>query len=448
MKSMWYTLPMLILSGLPQSVQWTPDFNEGMRRSRESGRPVLVDFWSPYCFPCGQMDKNVYADSRIVEALQGFIMIRINTDADTATPARFNVTRVPTRIFLSPDETVLSSGGGFTEAGEFLDIIKTVPKNFEPIKTVPSRGREEEAVTPPPMMVEPVTGPLSRAVLGATDGAPARPASIVDLSRDELLRLYSRELADVDMDQKEGAADLMDRVGKSAKEFLENLPNTASRERIRQERLWHDGRVVERVEQNLDYLLLLNAREKGFEWEEARTDKRGKPAKIERLDGISFVTSGYALECVMLTATQQKASRFRYLGKQSTHPFAHVVGFAQKPESDAIPGVFRMNGQKLQFLSQGIVWVDPTSYQILKIRTDLLEPLSDAGLTRQTTEISYAEYRFSSGSRPFWLPREVVVTIKFNGITFRNTHRYSDYKLFSVESYEKREPVLGTRPIK
>jgi thiol:disulfide interchange protein len=43
----------------------------------------------------------------------------------------------------------------------------------------------------------------------------------------------------------------------------------------------------------------------------------------------------------------------------------------------------------------------------------------------------------------FWLPREVKVTIGWKGRTFRNLHRYSNYRLFSVETYEKRSPIPG-----
>ncbi len=107
----------------------------------------------------------------------------------------------------------------------------------------------------------------------------------------------------------------------------------------------------------------------------------------------------------------------------------------------AVPGIFRLNEFSTEFLSQGIAWIDPASHQVIRMRTDLLKPLPHVGLTILTTEISYARHRFSSSTKTFWLPGEVVVSFRFGGRDFRNTHRYSDYRLFSVESYEEREPV-------
>jgi hypothetical protein len=42
--------------------------------------------------------------------------------------------------------------------------------------------------------------------------------------------------------------------------------------------------------------------------------------------------------------------------------------------------------------------------------------------------------KFKGMSRGLWLPMEVVVTIKLQGYFFRNRHRCSQYRLFTVES--------------
>ena len=40
-----------------------------------------------------------------------------------------------------------------------------------------------------------------------------------------------------------------------------------------------------------------------------------------------------------------------------------------------------------------------------------------------------------------WLPEEVTVTLDWNGKVLRNTHEYSDFKIFNVDASEK----IGTR---
>lgn len=71
------------------------------------------------------------------------------------------------------------------------------------------------------------------------------------------------------------------------------------------------------------------------------------------------------------------------------------------------------------------------------MRVGLLAPRPDIGLYRQDTEIWFREVRFDDVKRGVWLPHEVVVNIECKNRMFRNRHRYSDYRLFTVETLRK-----------
>ena len=83
--------------------------------------------------------------------------------------------------------------------------------------------------------------------------------------------------------------------------------------------------------------------------------------------------------------------------------------------------------------------MDPRTYQIVRMRTDLLRPLTKVRLNRQTTEIHYAEVNFKDSPAPLWLPQEVTVTVEWKGKTYRNSHTYSNFKHFNVGAEEKRK---------
>jgi hypothetical protein len=282
---------------------------------------------------------------------------------------------------------------------------------------------------------------MMKSVLSSSLGPHIQPPSIIDLPIAELRKKYRGELKGVELDQDRVAVDpFLEKIGQKVNEFFRNLPNTVSKEQIRQAKLHWDGMVADQISQDVHYLLILQPKGTRVEWEEARTDEKGNPVEIRRLDGESFLSSGFALACMLFSPPQLGASRFRYLGRQSEKPYSHLIAFAQRPET-SIPGRFRTKAASVETLTQGIAWIDPESYQIIRIRSDLLEPLPGTGLTQLTSEISYAVHRFQSSPLSFRLPSEVVVTIKYRGKLYRNTHRYSHYQLFSVQTYEKREPV-------
>jgi hypothetical protein len=85
-------------------------------------------------------------------------------------------------------------------------------------------------------------------------------------------------------------------------------------------------------------------------------------------------------------------------------------------------------------LVQGLAWIDSESFQILRIMTWLLAPRKDIGLNSQVSTVDYYPVQPSGSERVLWLPRDVEVRVRFRDIDIRNTHHYSDFKLFRVES--------------
>ncbi len=69
--------------------------------------------------------------------------------------------------------------------------------------------------------------------------------------------------------------------------------------------------------------------------------------------------------------------------------------------------------------------------------SDLLKPLPQVRLERQTTEIDFNEVHFKQLTQGFWLPSKVTVTLDWNGKMFRNNHAYSDFLVSNVESTQK-----------
>jgi hypothetical protein len=219
--------------------------------------------------------------------------------------------------------------------------------------------------------------------------------------------------------------------------FFREFPNTASKEQVRFERLGNNGRVHDSTRKNYNYLLLVNPDDAGIKFREDRTDSKGHPVNPEAMSG--YVTSsGYAGLCVFLHPRHRFGSRFRYLGRQASEPCAHVIAFAQKPEvRDVLAHFIDIQWGSRPLLFQGIVWVDPATNQIVRMRTDLLAPDTGVGLMRQSSDILLSEVHFDAIPQTFWLPSEVTVIWILPGTTFRNRHRYSDYKLFTIESYDK-----------
>jgi hypothetical protein len=263
--------------------------------------------------------------------------------------------------------------------------------------------------------------------------------SIVQMSEEELLR-FDPVLKSLVFDaNQDGLGTMLLHTAERVEALFRDLPNVASREDVRHESWSRLGHRRSRMDRSYQYLFF--HRPRGFE--ESRTDLKGKPVELQSIRNF-LLTAGYAGSAHFFHPDQLPGSRYRYLGKEKKHGEL-AVAFAQKPEAGTCQGVFRIKGAgEACLLFQGIAWIHPDTFRILRMRTALLAPRPDVDLLRQDTDIMFEEVRFEGISTPLWLPHEVVTTLEVTGgMTFRNRHRYSDFHVFTVESFEKIEPAAA-----
>lgn len=255
---------------------------------------------------------------------------------------------------------------------------------------------------------------------------------------------------------------ILDRVGKNVQEFFARFPDTTSHEHIAMERLGPDGKVEYSREETFRYMAVARTGQGVSTLEEYRTGKAGQPVQPTGLAQGLVVTKGFASAVIYFAPELRSEAFFRYLGRQNLGgKDTDVVAFAQRPGLAQVPVRVNGEGRTANLLVQGLAWIDPGNYEIVRMRTDLLAPCPDVGLMGETTAITFGDVRFPEKLKTVLsLPREVTVTINWVGKVytekifnyastngpavmttvheehriFRNVHRYSDYKLFGSKS--------------
>jgi hypothetical protein len=111
-----------------------------------------------------------------------------------------------------------------------------------------------------------------------------------------------------------------------------------------------------------------------------------------------------------------------------------VVAYAQRPGSVRLPGEVRFENKSIAIYYQGVAWVDASDFRIVRLRTDLLSPVTNLPLTQLTAEVRFADTQAAGFASPLWLPREVAVTSQVSGRTFHDKHSYSNYRAFQVHA--------------
>ena len=74
-----------------------------LARARAEGRFVLIDFYADWCAPCKIIDDKILPHPRVKEALQAYIVLRIDADEFPEAITYFEVAAMPTLLALDAD---------------------------------------------------------------------------------------------------------------------------------------------------------------------------------------------------------------------------------------------------------------------------------------------------------------------------------------------------------
>jgi thioredoxin 2 len=88
------------LPGNAFHAEWPVEVTDGKfdALTRLSSRPVLVDFWAPWCAPCRQLAPVL---EELARELAGKLLVaELNTEEHPATAARFGVRSIPMLVML------------------------------------------------------------------------------------------------------------------------------------------------------------------------------------------------------------------------------------------------------------------------------------------------------------------------------------------------------------
>ena len=261
----------------------------------------------------------------------------------------------------------------------------------------------------------------------------AKKYLVLNLS-DKQLHVFYPELKGLrPAESQQELKQILEKVGVNQTLFLDVIPNISCYEDVVLENLdansLPSGLPV--LSARYSFLVLAHSKEDSVRLNEYRGDENGIEVDPQVLGSFSL-SQGFALLPLHFHPVHQAFSKFRYLGRQVLdQQDTYVVAFAQQSNKAQLTGLVNMRGSIIRIAYQGIAWIEPQTFQIVRMRTDLLKPIPEAG--SQTTEIRLAEVHLPNLSTALWLPHDVVITKFSVGGGVREKHQFSDYKKFLAE---------------
>ncbi|MBZ5696124.1 MAG: hypothetical protein LAN36_12290 [Acidobacteriia bacterium] len=218
------------------------------------------------------------------------------------------------------------------------------------------------------------------------------------------------------------------------KELVENLQKVDATERVEHFDVDAAGSRGKPEARTFDYIMTITRSKTGeFSLEEYRNgsaDPTQFPAKI--------ATMGLSAMALLLhpTLVSDFDLSCEGLGQWDGRP-AWQIHFAQRSYRPSRIETYAIAKSYYPLPLKGRVWIDPTSYQVRRLESQLVEPVAEIGFTQYYMAIDYGPVQFQTRKQELWLPLDADVYGELRGHRFYRRHTLSNFKIFGVESTEQ-----------
>jgi len=79
---------------------WRHALSEGLSEARQSGKPVVVDFWASWCGPCLLLGKRSFPHPRVQSLRDRAVWVKVDVDTNQSAVAKYEVRGFPTILVL------------------------------------------------------------------------------------------------------------------------------------------------------------------------------------------------------------------------------------------------------------------------------------------------------------------------------------------------------------
>ncbi len=229
--------------------------------------------------------------------------------------------------------------------------------------------------------------------------------------------------------------ELLARTSKQVSSFLDQFSAVKCTEHVEQDKLNKDGKVELKQESTYDYLVILSNPGGELTLDESRLAV--KQAKEDKKNRSMLVSNGFATLFLIFHPYYMGSFQFTALEDEvvDNHRFSKVA--FRHIRGSRTPAALSLRGKEYPLELSGTALIDPQSGALTHIEAGIENTMEDVGLDTLHSEVQYTPVTFKGASDTYWFPAQASVEVETPRQHWRNIHRFSDYKQFSVSTEEQ-----------
>ncbi len=155
------------------SLKWQPTLDDAKRVAAQTNRLILVHFWAPSCRECVELEKNVYSQPNVQQAINArFVPLKLNSDDFPTTTRQYGVDRLPTDLIITPAGQIVGRMKCPLTPDAYLQQLNIAASGAGPASQFASAPPAAAPAASPPVANVAAAPPAAAPPLNA---APAQP---------------------------------------------------------------------------------------------------------------------------------------------------------------------------------------------------------------------------------------------------------------------------------
>ena len=178
------------------AINWRTDLAAAQAEAQQSGKLVLLHFWTERCGPCRLLDKRVFSMPSVANAIEAnYVPVKVNAAVQHQLTQAYEISRVPTDVVVTPEgevvKTFVSPATPMAYVGHTAEVAAEYKSQqgtqYNSIaKAAPytpnTSGVAPQTSTPPALQVNPAYAHLASNPQTASSPKPATPSVVAPAS--------------------------------------------------------------------------------------------------------------------------------------------------------------------------------------------------------------------------------------------------------------------------
>lgn len=128
---------------------WMTDFDAAQREAQRLDRPMLIHFYTDWCFPCRRMEQDVLSRPTVTQVLESrMILVKLNAEHHPDIAQRFGVELFPTDVIADPSGQRILLSTGYQAADKYVRFARDAERMYVTAR-IPTTGSPNGEHTAP-----------------------------------------------------------------------------------------------------------------------------------------------------------------------------------------------------------------------------------------------------------------------------------------------------------